>query len=65
MLGGVMVGHNYASQSYVKGVFDFVTIPVRSALPQTQTQVQVQTGGGKPDQTTNTTQYQFNPSAGP
>jgi hypothetical protein len=62
MQDGVIIGHKYTSQSYAKGVFDFVTTPIRSALPSTTTSTQVQTGGGKPDQTTQTTTYVFNPN---
>jgi hypothetical protein len=62
MADGVIVGHKYSSDSYIKGVFSFVTTPLRAALPSTTNATQVQTGGGKPDQTTNTTTYVFNPN---
>ena len=61
MQDGVIVGHKYASQSYVKGIFDFLTTPIRAALPQTTTSTQIQTGGGKPDTTTNTTTVVVSP----
>ena len=62
MQDGMIVGHKYSSESYVKGFFDFITTPIRSALPSTQTSTQIQTGGGKPNQTTNTTTLNFNPN---
>jgi hypothetical protein len=64
---GFITGHKYSDQSSVKTLVDTVTAPVRAIIPSVSvtTQVQVQTGGGKPDQTTNTTTTAVGPSKGP
>jgi hypothetical protein len=56
--GGFIVGHKFSSQSSAKTIIDTVTAPVRALIPSVSVQqsTQVQTGGGKPDQTTSTTQ---------
>ena len=56
---GFLTGHKFTDQSPVKTVIDTVTAPVRAIMPSVS--VSVQTGGGKPDQTTTTTA----PSKGP
>jgi hypothetical protein len=64
---GFITGHKYADQSAAKTVVDMITAPVRSFLPSTSvtSTTQVQTGGGKPDQTTVTTQTSSGPPKGP
>jgi hypothetical protein len=62
MQDGMLTGHKYSSQSYVKGFFDFATTPIKAAMPTTATSTQIQTGGGKPDQTTQTTTYTYSPN---
>jgi len=60
---GFITGHKYTDQSPVKTVVDTITAPVRAIMPSmsvTNT-TQVQTGGGKPDQTTQTTQTTTSP----
>ncbi|HXZ02969.1 MAG TPA: hypothetical protein VEI03_23475 [Stellaceae bacterium] len=60
---GIIVGHKYTDQSAAKTLVDLITAPARAAIPSTSvtTQTQLQTGGGKPDQTTNTTITQVSP----
>jgi hypothetical protein len=55
---GFIVGHKYSDQSSAKTVVDTITAPLRALVPSVSSQqtIQVQTGGGKPDQTTSTTQ---------
>jgi hypothetical protein len=55
---GMIVGHKYGSQSAAKTVVDTITAPIRALIPSVSVQqsTQVQTGGGKADQTTTTTQ---------
>jgi hypothetical protein len=55
---GVITGHKYSGQSPAKTLVDMITSPVRALFPTVSIQqsVQVQTGGGKPDQTTTQTQ---------
>ena len=55
MTNGILTGVKYEAQSPIKGAFDVVLSPIKavlSALPTSQTSTQVQTGGGKPKQTT-------------
>jgi hypothetical protein len=60
---GIIVGHKYTDQSGAKAIVDLITAPVRAMIPSTTvtTQTQVQTGGGKPDQTTTSTSKQVAP----
>ncbi len=55
--GGFITGHKYIGQSPAKTVVDTITAPIRALLPSVSVQqtTQVQTGGGKPDQTTTST----------
>jgi hypothetical protein len=64
---GFLTGHKYADQSPAKTVVDTVTAPIRAFLPSVSVtqSTQVQTGGGKPDQTTNTTSTTTGPPKGP
>ena len=61
---GFITGHNVSNQSSVKTVVDTMTMPIRALMPSVQvtTTTQVQTGGGKPAQTTKTTASQVSPS---
>src|SRR5262249_46843897 len=54
MNDGIITGHKFSDQSAAKTVVDLITSPIRAALPSvtTQTSTSIQTGGGKPDQTT-------------
>lgn len=56
---GFVTGHKYAAQSPAKTIVDTVTAPVRALMPSVTitTNTQVQTGGGKPNQTTHYDQY--------
>jgi hypothetical protein len=56
--GSFLIGHKYSAQSPAKTIVDTVTAPIRAFIPSVSVQqtTQVQTGGGKPDQTTTTTQ---------
>jgi hypothetical protein len=58
--GGIITAHKFSGQSAAKTVVDTITAPIRALLPSVSVtqQVQVQTGGGKPDQTTTTTSTQ-------
>lgn len=60
---GFITGHKFSNQSPVKTVVDTITSPIRAIMPSVQvtTTSQVQTGGGKPEQTTNTTATQVSP----
>jgi hypothetical protein len=60
---GFLTGHKFANQSGVKTVIDTVTAPIRALMPSVTvtTQTQIQTGGGKPDQTTTSTTTQATP----
>jgi hypothetical protein len=62
--GSFITGHKYTSQSSAKTVVDTVTAPIRALFPSVsiQQQVQVQSGGGKPAQTTTSTQTTISPS---
>jgi hypothetical protein len=64
---GFLTEHKFSDQSAAKTVVDTVTAPVRALLPSVNVQqtTQVQTGGGKPDQTTQTTQTTIAPGKGP
>jgi hypothetical protein len=55
---GMIIGHKYSGQAPAKTVVDTLTAPIRALIPSVSVQqtTQVQTGGGKPDQTTVTTQ---------
>ncbi len=61
MSEGIIIGHKFTNESPAKGVVDLITSPIRAIIPPstTTTSVSVQTGGGKPDQTTNTTSTQI------
>jgi hypothetical protein len=52
---GFITGHQFSDQSPVKTVVDTITAPIRALLPSTTVTTSVQTGGGKPDQTTTST----------
>ncbi|MBO0716895.1 MAG: hypothetical protein J2P55_06120 [Rhizobiales bacterium] len=60
---GFIVGHKYGDQSSAKTIVDTVTAPIRALIPSVSIQqnTQVQTGGGKPDQTTTSTQTTTGP----
>jgi hypothetical protein len=64
---GFLTGHKYTNQSSAKTVVDTITAPVRALLPSVSVtqSTQIQTGGGKPDQTTSTTQSTSSPPKGP
>ena len=61
---GFITGHNVSNQSSVKTVVDTITMAICALMPSVQvtTTTQVQTGGGKPAQTTKTTASQVSPS---
>ncbi len=61
--GGFITGHKYTGQSPAKTIVDTLTAPIRALMPSVsiQQQTQVQTGGGKPDQTTSSTQTTIGP----
>lgn len=52
---GFITGHQFSDQSPIKTVVDTITAPVRALLPATTVTTSVQTGGGKPEQTTTST----------
>jgi hypothetical protein len=60
---GFITGHKYAAQSPVQTMVDMGTAPVRALMPSVTvtTNTAVQTGGGKPDQTTTATNTQVAP----
>lgn len=64
---GFICGHKYTDQSPAKTIVDTGTAPVRALMPSVQvtTNTAWQTGGGKPDQITTTTNTQTSPSKGP
>ena len=64
---GVITGHKYAAQSSAKTAVDIVTAIPRAITPSVTitTNTQVQTVGGKPSQTTTSTQTQTAPPKGP
>jgi hypothetical protein len=64
---GFICGHKYVAQSPAKTIVDTATAPVRALMPSVTitTNTAVQTGGGKPDQTTTTTNTQVGPPKGP
>jgi hypothetical protein len=64
---GFITGHKYAAQSSAKTVVDTITQPIRALIPSVSVQqtTQVQTGGGKPDQTTSTTATTTSAPKGP
>lgn len=64
---GFIIGHKYSDQSSAKTIIDTVTAPLRALIPSVSVQqsTQVQTGGGKPDQTTSTTQTTTGPPKSP
>jgi hypothetical protein len=64
---GFITGHKFINQSPAKTVVDTVTAPIRAIMPSVTVtnQTQIQTGGGKPDQTTSSAQTQIAPPKGP
>jgi len=64
---GIITGHKFTEQSPAKTIVDTLTGPIRAMMPSvTVTQsTQVQSVGGKPTQTTQTTSTQTAPPKGP
>jgi hypothetical protein len=63
---GFVTGHKYAGTSAARTIVDTLTAPIRALVPSVSVQqnTSVVTGGGKPDQTTTSTQTTTGPPKG-